>query len=282
MFKICKHQLCMALISIRLYISLFIGCAIHIVSIMPLFEYAQRVGRPLSLLEGYVYFSCERYAVSAVFLCIAFLVSDIPFTSENETYTLMRTSRRKWLAGKILYLLFVCCLYYFVLFLIGMGFLSNNAYAGNFWSEPFYYLNCGMGVEENSAYFPYTHILQLSPLKAVFTGMTLNIAYGFTMSLILFFCDLKLPRTLGCAVTMLFHAAFYMILSIFQTTYYIRYSLLGNCLLMYHNIYGEYEKLLPTFVQSFIVFGIVTVSLILLIFREILKYDFRITAGAKE
>mgnify|MGYP001064597478 CR=1 FL=1 len=282
MFKIFRHQLRMALASPRFYISLFMGCAIQIVGIMPLFEYSQGIGKPLSILEGFVYFSCERYTISAVFLNIVFLVSDIPFSSENETYTLLRVSRRKWLIGKILYLLIACILYYLVILLTGIIFLSGNAYVGNFWSEPFYYLAQGMDIGEYSAYFPYSHILLLRPLQAVLIGIALNIAYGFTMSLFLFFCNLKLPKTLGYAVTTLLHAVFYMILSVFQSSYYARYSLLGNSLLMYHNVHGEYRELLPSFVQSFLVFGIAIITLMILIFKEIQRYDFRITVGAKQ
>lgn len=282
MFKICRHQLRMALIAPRFYISLFMGCAIQIVGIMPLFEYARGIGRPLSLLEGFVYFSCDRYTISAVFLCIVFLISDIPFSSENETYTLLRVSRRKWLAGKLLYLLSACLLYYLAVFLAGEAFLSGNAFAGNFWSEPLYYLAQGMDIGSYSAFFPYPHLLLLSPLQAVLIGMTLHVLYGFAMSLFLFFCNLKLPRNLGYAAVILLHAVFYMMLSAFQSSYYARYSLLGNSLLMYHNVHGVYQEILPSFTQSFFVFGIVIGTLILFIFRGIRKYDFRITVGAKK
>ncbi|MCH5339569.1 MAG: hypothetical protein J1E03_12360 [Acetatifactor sp.] len=282
MFKICRHQLRMALASPRFYIALFMGCAIQIVGIMPLLEYAQGMGKPLSLLEGFVCFSCERYTISAVFLSIVFLVSDIPFSSENETYTLLRVSRKKWLAGKVLYLFCACVLFYLVVLLAGMAFLSADAYVGNFWSEPFYYLSQNKGIGEYSAYFPYPHVLLLRPLQAVLIAISLNVAYGFTMSLFLFFCNLKLPKTLGYAVTMLLHAVFYMILSAFQSSYYARYSLLGNSLLMYHSIGGQYSELLPSLSQSFLVFGVTIAVLIILIFIGIRKYDFRITVGAKQ
>lgn len=282
MFKICGHQLRMACGSARFYIALFLGCAIHIVGIMPLLEYMEGVDRPLCILEGFVYFCCERYTTSAVFLGIVFLVSDIPFSSENETYTLLRVSRKKWLTGKLLYLFSACVMFYLVVLLAGMAFLSGNAYAGNFWSEPFYYLAQGRNAGDYSAYFPYPHILMLSPLQAVLIGFGLDVAYGFVMSLFLFLCNLKLSRNLGYAATMLLHAVFYMILSVFQSRYYARYSLLGNSMLMYHSVHGEYGELLPPFHQSFLIFGGVTVILVFLIFKSIRRYDFRITVGTKQ
>lgn len=282
MFKICRHQLRMALASPRFYISLFMGSIIHMVGLMPLLEYAQGIGKPLGALEGFIYFNCDRYAISAAFLCIVFLVSDVPFSSENETYTLLRVSRKKWMAGKILYLLCACALFYLAVFLAGMTFLSADAYAGNFWSEPVFYLSRGMDMGEYSAYFPYPQILLLSPLHAVCIVFVLNVLYGFTMSLFLFFCNLILPRTLGYAVTMLLHAVSYLMLSVFQSYYYARYSLLGNSVLTYHSIGGQFRELLPPLSQSFLVFGVTMAVLILLIFMGIRKYDFRITVGAKQ
>ena len=282
MFKICLHQLRTAWGSGRFYLGLFLGCAIHISGILPLQEYAAGIGRPLGIGEGFIYFCCERYALSAAFLGIVFLVSDIPFSSENETYTLLRVSRRKWLAGKVLYLSAVCILFYLAVFLAGAAFLSGNAFGGNFWSEPFYYLARGMIVEDCSAYFPYPHILMLSPLQAVLIGFSLDVAYAFVMSLFLFFCNLKLSRNLGYAATMLLHAVFYLILSVFQSRYYARYSLLGNSMLMYHSVHGQYGELLPPFWQSFIVFGGAAVILILMIFKGIRRYDFRITVGTRQ
>lgn len=73
-----------------------------------------------------------------------------------------------------------------------------------------------------------------------------------------------------------------MTLSVFQSSYYARYSLLGNSLLMYHSVHGEYKELLPSFVQSFLFFGIVIITLMILIFKEIRRYDFRITVGARQ
>lgn len=281
MFKICGYQLRTAYLSPRFYISLFMGSAVQLAGIIPLLEYASGVGRPLGIWEGFVYFGCDRYTVSAVFLGIVLLVSDIPFSSENEAYTLLRVSRRKWAAGKILYLFSVCCLYYLAVLLAGMAFLSGNAFGGNYWSEPFHYLAKGLYTWEYSAHFPYSHVLLLSPVQAVFITFWLNVAYGFVMSLFLFFGSLKLPRALAYAAAMLLHACLYLMLSAFQSPYYARYSLLGNSLLMYHRVYGRREEMFPSFLQSFLVLGGAAGILALLIFRGIKDRDFRATAGTK-
>ena len=64
------------------------------------------------------------------------MVSDIPFSSQNETYTLLRVSRKTWVAGKVLYLLGISAVYYLVLFIAGALFISENAFVANIWSLP--------------------------------------------------------------------------------------------------------------------------------------------------
>lgn len=281
MFKVCRHQLRTALASPRVYAALFVGCVVQIVCIMPLAEFAEDVGKPLCALEGFLYFGCARYTLTAAFLGILLLAADIPFSAENENYTLLRLSRFRWLGGKILYLLCICVLYYAVLLLAGMAYLSKNAYAADFWSEPFYMLAQGMDFSAYNVYFPYPHILLLTPVQAALSAMGLNILYGFVMSLFLFFCNLKLPRALGYAATGLVHVAFYMILSLFRSLYYTRYSLLGQSLLAYHSIGGYYRETFPTLGQSFLVFGLTAAVLTALDFWAIRGYDFRITSGTK-
>lgn len=282
MFKLCWRQLRTALSAPRVYAALFVGCVVQIVCIMPLAEFAEAMGKPLCALEGFLYFGCARYTLTAAFLGIMLLVSDIPFSAENESYTLLRLSRFRWLAGKLMYLLCICILYYAVLLLVGAVYLSKTAYAADFWSEPFYMLAQGMDFSAYNVYFPYPHVLQLTPVQAALAVMALNVLYGFVMSLFLFFCNLKMPRALGFAATGLVHAAFYMTLGLFRSLYYTRYSLLGHSLLAYHSIGGLYQETFPTLGQSFLIFGLTAAALTILDFWAIRGYDFRITAGAKQ
>ena len=282
MFKICKHQLHLAFSSPRIYISFFLGCVIQIISAMPLLDFSKRIQKPLCIWEGAVYFCCDTYIIAASFLGIIIMVSDIPFSSENETYTLLRTSRRKWVAGKILYLFSICSLYYFCIFLVGMIFIAENAYVGNFWSESVYYLTKQGEWGDTSLYFPYSHILLLSPFKATIVGFLLNTGYGFLMSLLLFLFNLKLSRSLGYFVTMMIHITGYILTVLFLSTKAVKYSLFGNSLLMYHEIgsfYGDYYNKLY---ESILLYSISAVIVILFIFGAVKKYDFRIIVGIRQ
>lgn len=282
MFKICRHQLQMAFSSPKIYISLFFGSIMQIVSAMPLLDFSKKIQKPLCIWEGSVYFCCDTYIIAASFLGIIIMVSDIPFSSENETYTLLRTSRKKWVAGKILYLFCVCSLYYSCILLVSMIFIAENAYVGNFWSEPVYYLTKQADWGDNSLYFPYSHIMLLSPFKAAAVGFLLNIGYGFLMSLLLFLFNLKLLRSLGYFGTMMIHIAGYILTVLSLSTKAVKYSLFGNSLLMYHEIGPFYGNHFIKLYESVFLYAICAVIVALFILRAVKKYDFRITVGIRQ
>lgn len=286
MFKICKHQFGQALSSPRVYLALLLGCVVQIISSMPLLEFSKQIGKPLNIFDSFIYFNCDTYIIATAFLGILILASDIPFSTQSETYTLMRVSRRKWVLGKILYLFCACVIYYFIIMIAGMLFIAENAYVANAWSELIYYLakniNPEMAADAN-VYFSYSHVLLLSPLQALAASFTLSVAYSFVMSLFIFYLNLKLPRILSFAAAIMIHVIGYLLAVLFTSRFYIKFSLLGNSLLMYHDIQNVYKgKVFTTLPQSFLIFSVLAAVLSALIMTAIRKYDFRITVGAKQ
>jgi len=287
MFKVFLKQLQYSLATIRIYVAFIIGIVMQIVSVMPLLAFSQKTNEPLSIFESFIYFSCDDYLMATAFLGIVLLVSDIPFTEQNETYTLLRISRKRWVLGKILYLFCICTIYYGVVMISGMIFISGNSYLGNFWSEPIYTLVTGGAqelAESIGAYFPYNYILLgLTPIMALIVSFSLSVLYGFVMSVLFFYINLKLSHVVSYVIVMMFHVAGYLLISLFYSNYCIKFSLFGNSLLMYHNIGNDPNTLVfLTLPQTYLIDGLFILAGILLIFRTIKKYDFRITVGAKQ
>lgn len=282
MFKICVFQLRCSLTSAKVYAALLIGVAMQIVSAMPLLDYAKSVGQPLNILEGFVYLNCDTFTAAAAFLGLLLLASDIPFTSQNETFTLMRVSRRKWALGKALYLLCACVLYYGAVLLAGMLFLSENAAFGASWSRPISWLVSG-GTSGYNVLFPYGHITgALTPLRAAALSFALSVSYGLVMCLLVFFLNLKLPHTMAYFSAVIVHVINYRLVTAYSRRY-SRYSLLGGSFLKFHDI-GTYSYdggPYPTLGQSFCVYGVLILLLCLLLLWAVRGYDFKITVGDK-
>ncbi len=281
--KIFKHQLVYALSSPRVYIGLIIGCVSQILSVMPLYDYSLAIGKPMGIVEGYIYWNCDTYTSVVAFLGLLLFISDVPFTSSSETYILLRSTRYKWVLGKMLYLFVATVIYYFLVMVSGAVYLFQNAFIGNVWSEPLRYLVTGSTAEVASAYnvyFPYPYILKLSPYLAAFSCLGLSTAYGYVMSLLVFFLNFHFPRTLAYAGTMVFHTISYALTALLPGNGIKKYSLLGNSLILYHDIGGYLTgSNMPTILESLIVFLLATVIMFILILYCIRNYNFNIANG---
>lgn len=244
------------------------------------------MGKPIGILEAFIYFNCDTYTASCAFLGAVLMVSDIPFSTQNETYTLLRVSRRKWVAGKILYLFGICTFYYAVLFAAGALFISENAFIANIWSETLTVLSQNQAQElswEYQVYFPYAHLLTLSPVAACGLSFVLSVCYTFIMSLVIFWLNLRIPKVLSYLAAAMVHVVSYILTVWFLNNFYKKFSLLANSLLMYHNISGsKSEAAYLSLPQSFAIYLAAIIVLSLFILHAINNYDFRITVGTKQ
>jgi len=286
MFKICKHQLALAFSSPRIYIALIIGCIIQLFDAINLLDYANMIDKPLCIFENFIYFNCNHHTSSVAFSGILLLIADVPFTSEIEMYTLIRTDRKKWVLGKVCYLLCICFIYYFLMAIISMIYISENAYLGNFWSEGIYYMakNPKTDIVVNRGlFFPYTNIItKFTPVIAFIASFTLSVLYAFLMSLMAFYLNLKISYKMSfIGITMTHLIGYFVVLSSINIDH-IKYYIFGNSLLKYHNIYNYYgDDCFINLSHSYILFIGIIVILNLLIFKGIKKYDFKITIGSK-
>lgn len=282
-YKIFRHQFLNSLSSPRIYIGLIIGCVAQILSVIPLYDYSVALNKPLGIFEGFIYLNCDTYTSVVAFLGLLLFISDIPFTSPGETYLLLRTSKHKWVLGKILYLFVGTVMYYLAVLVVGIAYIFANAFIGNIWSEPLYLLTTGIPqsiASTYNVYFPYQHIMQLSPYVAVLSCFGLSVAYGFVMSLLVFVLNLNFSRAISYAGTMVFHIVSYAFAALIPLNTARKYSLLGNSLLMYHDISNYFNNnTLPTITESFIMYIIFVVVISFIILHCIRKYDFKISMG---
>lgn len=286
MLKICLHQLRIAVKSPRLYLTILIGCVMQIVSVTPLLNYACAIDKPLCIFESFIYLNCDTYISTAIFLAVVILVSDIPFSSNNEIFSLIRISRKRWLFGKCLYILVICIIYYGVISICGALYVLGNAYVENTWSLPIQMLSIdtnGVQYTLYKAYFPYAHVLCLQPVFAFFICFLLSTLYAVLMSLVIFFMNLILKKKISFFLGIMFHILNYIFAAILPSLSFKRISLLANSLLMYHNI-GDYYigKQFTTIPKSVGILVSIIALLLFLLNCAAKKYDFVTVTGEKQ
>lgn len=286
MFKICRRQFAQSLLSPRFYIALLIGITIQSLNILPLLNYAEAINEPINLLDGFLLSNTDIFSLAASSLGIIIFVSDIPFTSQNETYILLRTTRIDWVAGKILYLVCACTVYYLIVFFMGAIIMAGNAYISNIWSQPLYLLASDASGTLQSRVglsFPGYIMTAYQPYPAFVLCFMYSIAYAFILSLVTFLLNLKLPSATGYFLSVMFHVVNYFMVSIFPTKAFWRYSLLSNSSLGYHQ-YAVYEKThnLLTVNQSWLYLTFTEIILFVLIHIAAKKYDFKTTVESNQ
>ena len=287
MFRICLHQLKLSMLSPKFYIALMVGVVIQTVTAVPLLEYVKATGQPICLVEGFLYYNSDIFSVAAASLGIVLMVSDIPFSTQNETYTLMRVSRKRWIGGKVLYLLCACTIYYLVMFAANAIYMAEYAYWGDFWSQPIYKLvrdNSGMYQNAFDVSFRYGYLLaEFTPFVAFAVCIGLSISHAFVMSLLIFWLNLKLPTVLGYFIAIILHVFNYCLIAVLPLQSLQKYSLLASSCLIYHRFeaYQDSHRFL-TFTQSWLAFAGTAFVLILLTLWAVRKYDFKITVGTKQ
>ena len=79
---------------------------------------------------------------------------------------------------------------------------------------------------------------------------------------------------------MIFHIVSYAFAALFPSDAARKYSLLGNSLIMYHNIGGYYkDSTLPTIAGSFLGYMGIGILLVIGVIYSVKKSDLNITAG---
>ena len=285
MFKICMAQLHRTFRCARFYIAAVVGCIMQIISILPLARFAKSVGAPLCVFEGFVYLNCDTFIFSATVLAAVIMISDIPFSSGNEIFPLLRISRREWLFGKCLYILIVCFIFYGIVFSSSALCVLDQVYVKNQWSKPFQMLSRDVGgilCERYGLHMPYIDMGSFTPAWAFVNCMGLSVAYVFSLSLVIFAYNMMFKKGISFFLGLLFHVANYMFTAIMPGTLYKKLAFLANSQLIYHHIRGgPTEGTYPSLGISWLMYIVFITVLLLLLGQLVKRYDFKMSIEKK-
>ena len=285
MIKICMAQLHRTFRGPRFYIAAAVGCIMQIISILPLERFANSIDAPLCIFEGFIYLNCDTYILSATVLAAVIMISDIPFSSGNEVFSLLRISRREWLFGKCLYILIDCFIFYGIVFSSGVLCILDHVCVKNAWSKPFQMLSRDVGgilYERYGLHMPYIDMRSFTPAWAFVNSMGLSVAYVFSISLVLFACNLMFKKGIGFFLGLLFHVINYMFTAIMPGALYKKLAFLANSQLIYHHIRGgPTEETYPSLGTSWLMYIVFLAFLLLLLGRLVKRYDFKMGVEEK-
>lgn len=164
-------------------------------------QYALDIGEPVNVLEAFIV--VEHHHKSILFLVVGWLliISDAPFIKKNTYLSLCRSSRKKWDAAMLQYIMIQAFLYVSSIAAVSVTVSALLGFWGNMWSSPVYNLamdtNNHLGVKYNIS-FPWVNVMQAMTVPQAFMiTFILLFFYLVLIGFLLYVCTLLLKEIYG-------------------------------------------------------------------------------------
>lgn len=146
----------------RVIMGFLLGIALFGYWLSLFLQYALDIGEPVNVLEAFVV--VEHHYKSILFLVVGWLlmISDAPFVKKNTYLSLYRSSRKKWNAAMLQYIMIQAFLYVAGIAAVSVSVSTLLGFWGNMWSSPVYHLAMDtgnhLGVKYNIT-FPWVNVM---------------------------------------------------------------------------------------------------------------------------
>ena len=167
-------------------------------------QYALDSGEPVNILEAFIV--VEHHQKSILFLIVGWLliISDAPFIKKNTYLSLCRSSRKKWDAAMLQYIMIQAFLYAAGIAVVSAAVSTLFGFFGNMWSSPVYHLAMDadnhLGVKYNIS-FPWVNVMQAMTVPQAFMITFIFLfLYLVLIGFLLYVCNLLLKEIYGILI----------------------------------------------------------------------------------
>jgi len=242
----------------------------------------------LQMFEPFVWTFGDSKSVLLISLLLVLLVSDMPFLSAATPYYLMRTDRKTWLAGQLLYILSASLLFFLFVLLSTMVLCMKIAFPGNVWSKTAATLGySGDGVSASLPVLVKT--LELSrPFRCTGHIFAMMVLYALVLMLLMLAFTLYRGQRAGVGAAFAFTLYGFLLtpstlaglLKLPDELYYKANVWMGWLSPLNHATYSMhnfgYDRL-PRLWQSYGIFGLAVLFLTAVCYAGIRRYNFVFT-----
>lgn len=242
----------------------------------------------MQIVEVFIWNFGDSNSILLSSVLLVMLFADMPFLSSGTPLYLVRTSRRVWITGQVVYTL-AATFVYLVFVLICTAFFSmQQSFVGNMWSPTaaiLGYTNAG----ERVAIPALMKTLEMSwPYQSMVSIFFLMLGYTSVMVMLMLLCNLRFGQAAG-VVSVLVYSVYgilmqpdtiQLILKLPDEAYYIANVIIGWVSPLnqatYHMHNFGYDKL-PRLWQSYLIFFVLVVILYFASIRAAKRYQFTFT-----
>ena len=251
-------------------------------------QFAIEHNTTLQILEVFIWNFGDSNSILLSSILFVMLFADMPFLSSGTPLYLVRTSRRIWVTGQVLYILVATALYLIFILFCTSFFSVQYSFIGNMWSPTaaiLGYTNAG----ERVAIPALVKTLEMSwPYQSMISIFTLMLGYAGVMVMIMLACNLRYGQAAGVVSVLVFSLygilmqpdTIQLLLRLPDEAYYIAnvtigwLSPLNHATFHMHNF--GYDKL-PRLWQSYTIFISLIVILYFAAVRAAKCYNFNFT-----
>ena len=239
----------------------------------------------MQIVEVFIWNFGDSNSILLSSVLLVMLFADMPFLSSGTPRYLVRTSRRVWITGQVVYTL-AATFVYLVFVLICTAFFSmQQSFVGNMWSPTaaiLGYTNAG----ERVAIPALVKTLEMSwPYQSMVSIFFLMLGYTSVMVMIMLVCNLRFGQAAGVVSVLVFSVygillkpdTIQTILRLPDEAYYIANVTIGWVSPLnqatYHMHNFGYDKL-PRLWQSYFIFGILVILGYIAALQAAKRYNF--------
>lgn len=211
--RILQHQMKFERHTARVWLGIGMGMALCVHILVRVSAYSAARGEPVNVMEGFLYCVLEPQNMMLLSLGYLFLISDAPFVNEQTLQVVVRTQRRAWNTGCLLYIVAQACFYYLALLGFSMLLLGKHGYIGMAWSIPTVQAsqNINVIISNFRVSFPYWEFIQENTvISAVALTLWGNILYSSMLGGILYLGNLGSRYSLGTWMAIVVHFSGYI------------------------------------------------------------------------
>ncbi len=250
--------------------------------------FSQTYGTYMQILEPFIWTFGDADSVMISSLLLMMLFSDMPFITEATPYYLIRTTRKIWLIGQVLYVVIATIIYALFLLIIECVLASPRSFVGSMWSETGAMIGYSQIGKEIALPASIKSMEATSPYQCGIVVFLLLLCYSLLMAIIMLFFNLtknKMAGVIGVIVLNLYGLLLNPVVfqKLFDFTGTLEYranllcgwlSPLNHATYYMHNFGYDY---LPRIWMSILIFLILIAGLLIGANMKMKKYDFSFT-----
>jgi len=239
----------------------------------------------MQIVEVFIWNFGDSNSILLSSVLLVLLFADMPFLSSGTPLFLVRTSRRVWITGQVIYTLAASFVYLLFVLLSTAFFSMQQSFLGNMWSPTaaiLGYTNAG----ERVAIPALVKTLEMSwPYQSMVSIFFLMLGYTSVMVMIMLVCNLRFGQAAGVVSVLVFSVygillkpdTIQAILRLPDEAYYIANVTIGWASPLNHATYHMhnfgYDKL-PRLWQSYCIFGVLVILGYLAALQAAKRYNF--------